>query len=501
MAQIIKIDDEFITIVLKSGKQKDYSRELLDFEPHLNDEVDFRKDKNDTIQIYKISKDQQRDIQDSEDLYADNEMKADIIASSQSDNLANNKKPSEPASVNPSHPSYNNEKPENSRLGIIAFAISFFVGIAGAVLGIVDLCINKKNKHGFAIAAIVLGLLFCIPQAAMYTSCIGNSSSQKLTEEEEEADKATIRAAKAAAAAEFLTGTSKSAKTYYYDANAGKVLTDASNISSGYNKVASPSGSTLNAKNTGIIKIEIDKDGNDKESWILLSDAKSDTASSSNSTSSPNSTNSSSNSSYLGTITYTNLIIETDSIGNTYAYPMIEMTNTSSSDIYVDVSQIDIEDASGKIIATNDMVSTTLKILKPGEKSYAFCSAGFAMPDGTDPSAQYTMVPNARAKKASSEDVRYDVSQTQINAGSYGGFDIIGRVTNNTSKDDSYCYLTYVLFDANGAPIGAGGTSITDLTAGNTIGFEATSLMLPSSVTVDTIANYQVYAEKEVYQF
>lgn len=103
MAKIIKIDDEFITIVLKSGKQKDYSRELLDFEPHLNDEVDFRKDENDTIQIYKTSKTQQSDIQDSVDLYADNEMKADIIAGSQSDNIVNNKKPSVPASINPSH--------------------------------------------------------------------------------------------------------------------------------------------------------------------------------------------------------------------------------------------------------------------------------------------------------------------------------------------------------------------------------------------------------------
>lgn len=301
----------------------------------------------------------------------------------------------------------------------------------------------------------------------------------------------------------YLDDASKGTGTFYYDAVYGKIVSNASSISVGYNNAAKPEGSSLTKAKTGIIKIDVDTKGNITESWVLLSDVKSGSESSNNKSSSSQATASasSSQSTSLATITYENLKVETDSIGKTYAYPLIEVTNTSSSDVYINISQIDIEDASGKIVATNDMVSTTLKILKPNEKAYTFCSTGFAMPDGTDASAVYKMVPNAKCKKATSEDVRYDVSQTELSKGSFGGFEIVGRVTNNTKKDDSYCYLTYVLFGADGNPIGAGGTSVTDLNAGSTIGFKASSLMMPEEVTIDSIANFTVFAEKEVYEY
>lgn len=155
MAKIIQITDEFITIELKNGKQKDYSRETIDFEPQLNDTVDFKKDNNGNIEIYKVT-DSNAFKSDSE---IDNNLKDEInndgIEQQKKDTSVNESEVNEEAAPLPQpeviYPSsetnnQNSQLSTNSTLGIVAFIMSFFIAVLGIILAIVDLVKNKKKQ-------------------------------------------------------------------------------------------------------------------------------------------------------------------------------------------------------------------------------------------------------------------------------------------------------------------------------------------------------------------
>lgn len=76
---------------------------------------------------------------------------------------------------NPNYPNnymQPNNPQKNSKLGIAAFVLSLLgcTSIFGLILGIVDLCKNKNNKHGFSIAAIVISCILLIGGSASTTT-------------------------------------------------------------------------------------------------------------------------------------------------------------------------------------------------------------------------------------------------------------------------------------------------------------------------------------------
>jgi len=77
----------------------------------------------------------------------------------------------------------------------------------------------------------------------------------------------------------------------------------------------------------------------------------------------------------------------------------------------------------------------------------------------------------------------------------------MGRVTNTTEAEASVVYVAAILYDASGAPIGVLSTVLTDLPAGEPMGFEAASLSLPPDVTAELVENYTIYAYPVQFQF
>ena len=77
----------------------------------------------------------------------------------------------------------------------------------------------------------------------------------------------------------------------------------------------------------------------------------------------------------------------------------------------------------------------------------------------------------------------------------------MGRVTNTTEAEVSVVYVAAILYDASGAPIGVLSTVLTDLPAGEPMGFEAASLSLPPDVTAELVENYTIYAYPVQFQF
>ncbi len=71
------------------------------------------------------------------------------------------------------------EKRKNSPLSIIAFVLSFFgwLGLPAAALGVLDLVKgNKEKKHGFSIAAVIIGVIMTVAMISNgLSSCSCNS--------------------------------------------------------------------------------------------------------------------------------------------------------------------------------------------------------------------------------------------------------------------------------------------------------------------------------------
>lgn len=167
--------------------------------------------------------------------------------------------------------------------------------------------------------------------------------------------------------------------------------------------------------------------------------------------------------------------------------------------MYLSSGSYDLEDASGKLIASSSMASTYPEVISPGEKAYMYEEN--MLDDAVE--GELTVLPRPDVKKAKVENIRYNVTDIEITSDKYGWLKAVGRVENTTEKDeDGMIYVVIILKDENGTPIGQVFTIIMeDLAAGAKIGFEATAMSLPDDVTADAVANYDVFAYPMQMQF
>lgn len=198
-------------------------------------------------------------------------------------------------------------------------------------------------------------------------------------------------------------------------------------------------------------------------------------------------------------ITYKNVESWINSIGTTWVQVIAEIKNTGTVPIYLSSSSYDLEDSTGNLIASKSLISTYPNVIKPGEKGYMYDES--TLEKAVE--GNLNVIPRINAKKAIVPCIRYDASEISINDTTYNGPKMIGRIQNTTTKnEDGLIYVVGILYNADGNPIGVVFDIITDdLPAGNKIGFEATSLNMPKTVTTNTINSYQIYAYPQQYQF
>lgn len=202
-------------------------------------------------------------------------------------------------------------------------------------------------------------------------------------------------------------------------------------------------------------------------------------------------------------ITYQNSKIYRGSLGNVECYAIVEVQNTGSVDLYLKDATFNFEDKSGNLLATyGTMVSSDPEIIAPGEKGYFYCNA-VSLSGNINESSDYTFVPNLKIQQAKNSIIRYDVSDLSMSEGKFiEPVDIIGRVTNSTTEDDSLVWIACILYRSDGTPIAACGTNVTNLKAGETQAFDLSAVYLSwLDLDYSEIASYKVYACKNQYQF
>ncbi len=197
-------------------------------------------------------------------------------------------------------------------------------------------------------------------------------------------------------------------------------------------------------------------------------------------------------------VPYTKAIAYTNSIGTVWVQVIVEIENTGSSDLYLSSGSYDLEDASGGLIASRTAVSTFPDVIKPGEKAYMYEET--TLDSAVD--GEITVVPRVDASKAKVGCIRFDVTDFSISTDSYGKLKGMGRVENTSEEASSMTYIVVILKGADGNPIGQMFTILTDeLKAGDKIGFEMSAFSLPDDVTMDSVADYEVFAYPMQMQF
>ncbi|MBR7033426.1 MAG: FxLYD domain-containing protein [Clostridia bacterium] len=192
----------------------------------------------------------------------------------------------------------------------------------------------------------------------------------------------------------------------------------------------------------------------------------------------------------------TNVSVWQDSIETEWVKVAVPVTNTGNANLYLETGTIDIEYSDGSLAQTLSMVSVYPQVIAPGETAYYFEET---MYDGTDTEG-LKLVPHVKAEKAKVDLIRFEVSDLQLKDEDFFGVKVIGRVMNNTDKDESMVYVVANLFDAEGKLIGQQFDILTDsLAAGDKIGFETS--YLSSDLEVSDVANYEVIAFPYQYQW
>lgn len=197
----------------------------------------------------------------------------------------------------------------------------------------------------------------------------------------------------------------------------------------------------------------------------------------------------------------TNYLFESyvNTLGSPSFNAIVEITNTGSKTLYLNAKSFDIENSEGSLVTTESMISSCPDLIKPGEIGYLYTSLGGSYPDGTDVNQELTLVPNLSIKTATAEPVDYEVSDTSISPGTFGGPQILGRVTNTSDQDDKSLYIQAILYDSEGNVLAISGTNLTDFTAGSQQSFEIT--FFSSNLDYSKVANYKVIARKSHMQF
>lgn len=199
------------------------------------------------------------------------------------------------------------------------------------------------------------------------------------------------------------------------------------------------------------------------------------------------------------TITYSKAVTWVNSIGTTWVQVIVEIENTGEAPIYLSSGSYDLKDASGSIIASKSYVSEYPRVVSIGEKAYLYDETTLDLPV----TGILTVVPRINEKKATIQNIRYPVSGVTLVDTKYYGVKAIGSISNTSGEaEDGIIYVVVVLFDAQDHPVAILKDLITDdFPAGAEMGFEATSMSMPDTITMSSVARYKTYAYPHQYQF
>lgn len=196
-------------------------------------------------------------------------------------------------------------------------------------------------------------------------------------------------------------------------------------------------------------------------------------------------------------ITYTNTVLEKNSIGTVWVFAIAEITNTGDTDLFLESGSIDLEDESGNLIKVLNYVSVFPQIISPGEKAYYYDETTI---DNVSENTNLSAKLHPEIVKSKSTKINFPVSDVVLTDEDYFGIKATGRVENTSQEDAGLLYIAIILFDSNDKPMAVLFT-IESVNAGVKKGFSASALSLPDNITTTTVARFVAVAYTRQFQF
>lgn len=185
-----------------------------------------------------------------------------------------------------------------------------------------------------------------------------------------------------------------------------------------------------------------------------------------------------------------------NSIGSPYAQIIVGVKNTGTANLYLSAGDIDLENSDGSLFSVVNLVSVFPEIIAPGETAFYYEEVLLDAPADSE----LTAIPHIDVEEAYIDMIRCPVTDVTVSETGYGEIKVIGGVENNTNEDQTMLYVSAMLFDSNGDPLGHV-FNILDVAAGEKVGFECVSLSLPEDVSVSDVASYSLVAYPMQFQF
>lgn len=187
-----------------------------------------------------------------------------------------------------------------------------------------------------------------------------------------------------------------------------------------------------------------------------------------------------------------------DSIGTKHLFGLVEITNTGNVDLYLSSGQFDYEDESGKLLQSSKYISVYPTVIKPNEKAYY---QDESLAENIDVNQKIVIVPTIKAKKSTIDYVRFETSDIAISTDMFNEIEITGRVKNTSVKNESYIYVVALLRNSSGKVIAVLMDIVTsEIEPNQKIGFSASTIGLPNTITQKEVENFIVIAYPNQFQ-
>ena len=204
-------------------------------------------------------------------------------------------------------------------------------------------------------------------------------------------------------------------------------------------------------------------------------------------------------------ITHTTFTHQMNTLGREEYCGVVEITNTGTTCLYLDDCTFDFEDNNGHLLQSEKYITSAPSVIAPNEKGYFFSSGwldeGVSLDNGINLVPVYTI---AKCEDGEDAIIDYDISDLDIRDEDYDmGVKITGRITNNTNEETNSIdvMIVAVFYDSNGDILAVDFTYADAMSAGGQSSFEISTMFGNDSLTTDEVADYQVFARHDYYQF
>lgn len=189
-------------------------------------------------------------------------------------------------------------------------------------------------------------------------------------------------------------------------------------------------------------------------------------------------------------IQYDNITVWESSTGTLWYTAVVEVANLGETTIQLSSCTLDVEDASGALVATLDLGTSVPEVIDPGETAYYVDTSTIdaALPEG------YKLVPHAKFGEHAAP-VRYPVSEVSLKDTDYFGVKAVCRVENSTDESISSPRVAIILLGDDGHAVAQLLTYGDEIAPGEKMGVECMAMAMPDSITADSVSGYVAYAE------